>query len=173
MVHTYVLSGTSGTFGYVISSCNGSAIRMYLNISAQKVAHQVLLIQHMYSTAIHFPEQWYLYMFHLCEYLYYFLLCCTLWIVCYASLMVLKYWVGFNNLHTYNIIHNYVASLLMLRIARTVAGQLSGVTMAAGHKVAVLHLEELLEWQGALLTVCKCLLLTLSSYMFTMVHTHR
>lgn len=57
----------------------------------------------------------------------------------------------------------------MLRKAITVADRLSGVMMAAGHKVAVLHLEELLDWQGALLTVCKnASSLTLSSY----IHVH-
>ena len=35
--------------------------------------------------------------------------------------------------------------------------------MTAGNTMAVVHLEELLDWQGALLTVCKCLLLSLLS----------
>ena len=35
--------------------------------------------------------------------------------------------------------------------------------MTAGNKVVVVHLEELLDWQGALLTVCKYLLLSLLS----------
>ena len=42
--------------------------------------------------------------------------------------------------------------------------------MTAGNKMAVVHLEELLDWQGALLTVCKCLLLTLSSQWCTHIN---